>query len=366
MARPHPLLIEVAAGRAIDPAAVDLTVVEAAVEHRMSGLLLAAMGDAETADHGIRARLEAIDMAATVQRVRLMGVAASLHRKLEAADIDHFFFKGVVEAHRLFDEPNHRPFADVDLCIRPGESLSAATAAIAPDFPNVDLLDDLEAGGYISSVSFFEDGQPLDLHTDVVRVGPRARHPELWWGNTLALDLPGLGTVRALNREASFVVFVLHQARDRFRYLIGAAEYRLRLSEDLSFDAIRSLAEAEGLWDQVAVGMSAMSEDLKIPTPVSVPNTVRARQWQRLWKRDVRLAGPAGRYRYARRSVWLMPVMARGRMAASLFWIARSAFPPDAQLRRKHPHARGPYLWRVVSSRVSHMTGRRRQASRFS
>lgn len=364
MARPHPLLVDVAAGREIDAAAVDNEVVESSVEHRMNGLLLAAVRrSGSVAPHDVRTRLEALDMNTAIHRRRLMSVAARLDEKLNDVGIDHLFFKGVVEAHHLFDDPNHRPFADVDVCIGPGESLTAATAAIAPEYPEVGLLDDLVEGRYISSVSFFEDGQPLDLHTDVVRIGPAALRPDLWWANTTALDVPGLGSVRALNEEAAFVVFVLHQARDRFRYLIGAAEYRRRLSVDLSFDLVRSLATAEGVWDQVAVAMEAMSEDLGIPSPVKAPDTLRARVWRRLWSSEVRLWGPEGRLRHTRRGSWLMPILARGHTWTSLRWIARSALPPDAHLRRRHPDARGPYLWRVVGTRVGHVIQRRRRAS---
>ena len=330
----------------------------------MAGLLLQAVGEsASPPHHNTRARLEALDMAAGMQRTRLMNAAAAVHHRLEAAGIDHLFFKGVVEAYRFFDHPNHRPFADIDLSVAPGESLSAATAAIAPDFPHVERLDDLVASGYMSSVGFFEADQPVDLHTDVVRVGPRARHPAIWWENTTFFDVPGLGRVRVLNREASFVVFVLHQARDRFRYLIGASEFRRRLAADVSFDVVRSLASAEGVWDQVAVAIAAMSQDLGIPSPVELPGTIRSRLWQRLWRADIRLWGPEGRLRHTRRGRWMMPALARGRLAATLRWIGRSAFPPDAQLQRRHPGARGPYLWRVIATRVGYSVRRRIKAA---
>jgi hypothetical protein len=364
MARPHPLLIEVAAGRSINAAPIDHSVVDSAVEHRMGGLLLnVARQPASLVDHEVRARLEVLDLALAMQRQHLMKTAAALHRRLDDAGIEHFFFKGVVEAYRVFDDPGHRPFADIDLCLAPSESLSAATTAIAPDYPDVEHLDDLVSGGYISSVGFFEGGQPIDLHTDVVRIGPWARHPELWWENTTTLDVPGLGSVRALNMEASFVVFVLHQARDRFRYLIGLSEYRQRLSSEMSFDAVRSLAIAEGVWDQVAVAIAAMSADLGIPSPVEVPNSLRSRFWLRLWRADIRLGGPEGRLRHTRRGRWMMPLLARGRTGESLRWIARSAFPPDVHLRRRHPYARGPYLWRIVAARVGQTMRRRSEAA---
>ena len=364
MAPPHHLLTEVAAGRGISGAAVDHAVVDSAIEHRMSSLLLQAIRESgSAAAHDVRARLEALDIAAELQRHRLMSVAAAVHRRLDETGIDHLFFKGAVEAYRIFDDPNHRPFADLDICLAPGASLSEATAAIQPGYPDVEHLDGLVAGGYLSSVAFFEAGQAIDLHTDMVRVGSGARHPGLWWENTVFVDLPGLGPVRALSREASFVVFLLHQARDRFRYLIGAAEFQRRLSAGLSFEIVRSLATAEGVWDQVAVAMAAMSDDLGIPQPVNVPGGLRSRVWRRLWSADIRLSGPEGRLRHTRRGRWMMPVLARGRTGATLRWIARSAFPPAAHLRRRHPDARGPYIWRAVSARVGHSVRRRIQAA---
>lgn len=355
MGRPHPLLVKIAAGRKTDLSGLSEEIVASAEDHRMLGLLLAEVRASDaTIDRGIRSRLEALDMQWSAQRQRLMTVAADVHRSLEAAGIRHLFFKGVVESHRLFTDPNHRPFADIDACIAPGESLSAAVAALAPDFPDFEGLDSLVAGGFTTSVGFYEQGVPLDLHSDFVRIGRGAVRPDLWWTATSELRLPGIGAVEVLDPDASFAVFALHQARDRFRYLIGCAEFVRRLHAGVDFSRVRELTEAEGVWDQVAVAVEVLSSEIGLDSPIETPRSWRARLWSRLWKEEIRLLGPEGWGRNPRLGSWLMPLLARGRTWETIRWIGRSIFPPDARLRRLHPKARGPYLWRVVSTRVAH------------
>ncbi|HSJ33830.1 MAG TPA: nucleotidyltransferase family protein [Acidimicrobiia bacterium] len=368
MARPHPLLVDLAAGRPIDPAGIDATVVESAEDHRMTGLLLDEVRTAGVeVDRQVWARLEALDLQASVGRNRLVEAAASIHDRLAAVGIDHLFFKGIVEAYRVFEAPGHRPFADIDVCLAPGESLTRAVLALEPDFPDADALDDLVEGGYTSTVGFFTAGVPIDLHIDVVRVGRGARHPAQWWEATTGVAVPGVGDLRALDREASFAVFVLHQARDRFRYLIGCAEFVRRLRAGVDLGRVKALVEAEGLWDQLAVAIEVLSSEVGIETPVTAPASWRTRLWRRLWSPDIRLLGTEGRVRNPRLGSWLMPLTARGRAWETLRWIGRSALPPDARLRRLHPEARGPYLWRVVTTRITsrwrRLAARRHQAS---
>lgn len=368
MGRPHPLLVEIAAGRRPDLTDLDEDVVDSAEEHRMLGLLLAEVrhSDAEI-DSSIRTRLEALDMQWAVQRRRLETVAADVHAALESAGIRHLFFKGVVESHRLFDDPGQRPFADIDVCIAPGESLSRAVAAIAPDFPDLESLDALVSEGFTSTVGFYEQGGPLDVHTDFVRIGKRARRPDLWWSATTTMELSGVGTVEVLDPDAAFAILVLHQARDRFRYLIGHAEFVRRLEAGVDFSRVKELAEAEGLWDQLAVAVEVMSSEMGRDAPVEPPPSWRGRLWRRLWKEEIRLLGPEGRSHNPRLGSWLMPLLARGRTWETFRWIGRSVFPPDVRLRRLHPEARGPYLWRVVSTRIAHrwrrMAARRRSGA---
>ena len=131
--------------------------------------------------------------------------------------------------------------------------------------------------------------------------------------------------MRALNQEASFVVFLLHQARDRFRYLIGLSEYRRRLLSEISF-AVRSLAVAEG-----GVGPSGGGDcgDERRPRD-SV--ACGGAEFATLPILAEAVAGryPAGWTRkppaHTRRGRWMMPLLARRRPR---HLSARSPDPPS-------------------------------------
>jgi hypothetical protein len=358
MGKPHPILLEVAAGREIDPAKVTAAVIDSAVDHRMVGLLASA-ADSDDVPKESRLRLEALDMSISAYQQGLVGIAAHVHSRLSEAGVDHMFFKGLIEAHRTFPHPSGRPFTDIDLSIAPQASLAAAASALAADHPHLGGLDELVAAGHITAIGIQVNGFPVDLHTEPLRVGPRLQNPQLWWNRTITVDIPGVGAVRALDPEASLVAFLLHQARDRFRYLLGAAEYRLRLDGEIDWAGVRQLAEAEGLWEQVAVSAESLASILGIPSPVEPPRNWRTSTWRRLWAPPVQLPGPQGRLRHNRRGVWLMPLLARGRTTGSLRWIARSLAPPDGALRIRNPHDRGPYLWRLLGARIYRVSGRR-------
>jgi hypothetical protein len=146
---------------------------------------------------------------------------------------------------------------------------------------------------------------------------------------------------------------VLHQARDRFRYLLGVIETRLRLRQDVDWHSVETLARAEGIWEQVSVGLSILCEEAGVQCPVETPTNWRTTAWRLLWRPKVRLLGEAGRLRHIRRATWLMPMLTRGRSADALAWLIRSAFPSDDDLRLRHPDATGPYLWRLIAPRIA-------------
>lgn len=352
MSRPHPLLVELASGRPVDLDLIDDDVIDSAIEHRMVGVLLNTLRQATDGPPGQPLiRLEALDMIWFNRRRAVMRAAGLLHDHLTALGIAHLFFKGVVEAHRLFPDPGLRSFVDIDVLLAPDTSLTRTVRSIDPDYPHLEALDSLAASGHLTAVTVEFSDHYVDLHTDLLRIGRGSPRPGLWWQHRTPIALPGIGEVDALDDESSLIAFLIHQGRDRFRYLISAVEYRSRISRPVRWELVQQLAEADGVWDQVAAAATVLSRVSGLPLPFTAPTTLRYRTWLRLWSEAVILRGHEGRLRHNRRADWLMPLLARGRLIQTLGWIATSAFPPDALLRIRHPDASGPYLWRAITAR---------------
>lgn len=357
MAKPHPLLFRLVQSGAVDGASVTEAVVRSAQEHRLVALL--EKGTDPPASHDLTLSLAGAAMLDETHRMRVMKVARDVHIALTEADIRHVFVKGVVEAHRLFPSADERAFRDVDLAIHPSESLGGALSVLIPGHPESDDIDALVSGGYRSSIGFFRDGIAVDLHTDALRNGPRCVSPDAWWNHATVVPLPGVGEVEAFDVAASTLLFLIHQARDRFRYLNGALEFKRRVETGIDWDAVETLARREGIWEQAAVAATVLAEAANLPVEFPMPSGWRTRLWERLWAPHVRYLGEDGRSRFNRRGQWLMPITSRGRFREIAGWIVRSIFPPDSHLRLRHPRARGPYLWRVVSTRISAISARR-------
>ena len=343
MAYPHELVRAVARGESIDPSGLTRQVVESAVEHRMVGLLLRSLPAEIELPSEMGPTLMAIDMAMTLRRRHLDDVFVTAHEKLTEAGVTHTFVKGPVSATRWFARPADRPYADIDVVVPKGSQFASAVAVFDPSNPT---LEALSRGGddYVTSVVVELDGEHVDIQTDALRTGLPPRSSGGW---TVGTDHLASG-VQVLDPEHDLIMFLLHQGRDRFRYVLGVAEARLRLSAAIDWARVERLARD----DQIAVAVEVMCQELRTEVPVSVPGGWRVRLWRWLWKPKVRLLGEMGSFRYIARARWLMPLTMRGRVLDASGWILQRIFPPDVVLRLKYPEARGPYFWRVVAGRV--------------
>jgi hypothetical protein len=354
MARPHELIRAVARGEQIHGAEVTSDVAESAIEHRMVGLLLDSVSSSADIVDEVSVPLHAVQMAISARRREHDRVLSLVHRQLDEAGVIHTIVKGPASALRWFDKPVNRPYADLDVIVPAGEHFAKAVETLDPANPVVTLLGG-PAAPYVSSVDVVVDGVDVDLQTNALRFGPTPKSDAEW---NMGSDRLEEG-VRVFDAEHDLVVFLLHQGRDRFRFLVGVAESRLRLKHPIDWDRVERIARAEGIWEQIAVALEVMCDELQIDTPVRSPAGWRSSFWRRAWTPDVRLLGETGRVRHIVRARWLMPLTMRGRVAEAAGWMLRSVFPPDALLRFRHPATRGPYLWRVVASRAQ-VIGERR------
>ena len=356
MGYPGPAVRAAARGERVPGALIDFAASESALEHRMAAILLESIDDVSAAQPEALAALNAYDMAVAAQRRRQDLVFESVHQTLSQHDLTHTFVKGPVSAIRWFETPTQRPYSDIDVVI-PAQLLASAVTALDPTHEALEVFEDRRSSAAVTSVQIEIDGVKVDLQTDALRTGLPSIDVEGWnrGESVLTEDNP----IPVFSNEHDMVVFLLHQGRDRFRFLLGVAEVRSRLGAEIDWGRVEMLARREGVWDQVAVALEVMCDELGHDPPVSAPGGWRVRLWRRLWRKEVRLLGEVGRIKHVVRGRWLMPLTMRGRMFATLGILVRSVFPPDAVLRLRYPDSNGPYLWRVFADRFR-TVGRRR------
>lgn len=356
MGRPHELLRAVARGETVSGSQVTAELADSAIEHRMAALLLRATEGDGTGSGGATASLVAFDLAVGSRRQQQDRVLRRVHDRLQDAGVTHTFVKGPVSAIRWFDQPSDRPYSDIDVVVPKGSALAAAVAALDPAHPAVALLGSNGQEESLSSVDVVVEGVHVDLQTDALRTGLVPYEYEGWSIGSSELASHDL---RVFDNEHDLIIFVLHQGRDRFRFLLGVAEARRRLEADIDWAKVEALARTEGVWEQVAVGLEVMCDELDLAAPVEVPDNWRSALWRKLWEPEVRFLGEVGRIRHIFRGKWLMPLTTKGRTPEAIRFMLSSLFPPEPVLRLHYPQATGPYLWRVLSLRAR-VIGRRR------
>lgn len=358
MGRPHELLRAVARGEKVASSQVTTELADSAIEHRMAALLLRVIENDGAVPARAVSSLVAFDLAVSSRRQQQDQAFRQVHDRLRDRGVTHTFVKGPVSAIRWFDQPSDRPYSDIDVVVPKGPSFAAAVAALDPAHPALPLLN---ASGHdktpLSSVEVLVEGVRVDLQTDALRTGLVPSEYEDWSIGGAEL---GSHDLRVFDNEHDLITFVLHQGRDRFRFLLGAAEARRRLVEaEIDWAKVETLARTEGIWEQVAVGLEVMCDELDLAVPVEVPDNWRSALWRKLWEPEVRFLGEVGRIRHIFRGKWLMPLTMNGRTLEAVRFMLRSLFPPEPVLRLHYPQATGPYLWRVLSLRAR-VIGRRR------
>lgn len=355
MSRPHEVIRAVARGETVVGSAVTRAVADSALEHRMAGLLLAAVSERSEIPRDVSIPLVALDLAVVVRRRDQDRVWGLLQEQLDGAGVVHTFIKGPVSALRWFDRPADRPYSDIDVVVPPGRHFVDAVALLDPENPAIEILLGSDDRGRISSVDVVVDGVSVDIQTDALRCGIPPSRGECWSVGTERLE----SGARILDPEHDLVMFLLHQARDRFRFLLGVAETERRLRSPIDWKRVEEIAREEGIWDQVAVALEVLCDELAMRSPIRPPSGWRTWLWRRLWRPHVRFLGEDGRGRHILRGRWLMPLTMRGRFLDAVGWIVGSAFPGESIIALRYPDMKGPYLWRVVMARAR-VIGRRR------
>lgn len=351
MARPHPALIDIAAGRAAGSVGDDDAFVESALEHRMAGLALWASGEGLVAvGAGARQQLAALKLEAAAHAAQVEAAAATAVTTLRRVGWDAAIFKGIATEKRWYPETGTRPTADVDLFLSPEtqRDLNAVVAALAPGHPLAGKAQALTDAGFIQSVDTVVDGVGVDLHVDPIKVGISLPGIERLWERQEKLKIGSL-EVGGLDAEASLLQAAIHLQKDRFARLHGYADIaRIAATPELDWDWIQSCAADLGLAVHLNETLRVVAGTLGIELPVARRH--RSRLWRAIWSERTRLRGAVGMTRQVRTHYWI-PFTIRGRRRDAFRSWWRVLFPPAEMVAYLHPETRGPYLWRLAQYR---------------
>jgi Uncharacterised nucleotidyltransferase len=378
-AGPHPALVDVASGRGLPAVRDPMPLLRSAFAHGMTGLLLS---DVQRSDPPWRAIALAVLTArqAAVQawHERLWAELARVAELLDQVGVEVAVAKGVLAEARWYDRTGERPCNDLDLLLSPAHlhRLDDVVAAIEPSHPLCGKVRGLAERGLLQSIDLEHDGVPVDLQWDILKLGIPSRNRQAIWDRTVPYTLPDGRSLRTLDAECSFVHFLVHLNKDRFRRLLGFVDVaRIHDREDLDHAAVRCLARADGIETSVGASLGVVMRTLGRQAGDHRPATgVRSLVWRIAWRPSVRLRATESTIRFRHRQ-WLIAVLSRGRVLEAMRCWVRQTFPPADLLAYLHsdyarrwgaepvsvtPRSR---LWALTVGRVQASLLRRRRAA---
>jgi hypothetical protein len=363
VAAPHPVIIELAAGRTATPVEPGQApaLLASAIEHGMHGLLWSsvAAGDIALPRNQVLVLAKA-DLAVRAHHAHLWGMLIDLQERLGRIGVRIATAKGITAEARWYDRLGERPSNDLDLLLEPGSEarIEEIIDALDPGYFLRGHAPDLVRRGILQSLDMTIDGVEVDLHTDLLKIEIPTRGAQTIWARTTETMSPHGVPVRTTDAEVSLIHFLVHLQKDRFARLLGYADIsRILQKESLDWAFIEAFLATEGLRLQAYGALHRVTSALDLqPPPVPSPRGWRGRAWARLWPADQQLLGrPEYAFRLEHQHFWI-PWLAEGRaIDAMRWWIRRRVFPPRTLVDLYYPDTKGPYLLRLI-------TGRRRRA----
>lgn len=364
MSRPHPALVELAAGRVIPAVENDQELVRSAKEHLMHGLLWTAVKrDDLKVSRATERELAAEFLRTKARHQRFWAAHEEISARLGAEGIESAAIKGVASEARWYDEMGERPCRDVDIWLNPDQldRFAEAVELLCPDHPLLTQVQELIDGGYLQGLNFrLESGVSLDLHADLFKSGLPSRDPHAVWERTEWLDLSAQDQIRVLDTESALAQFLFHLNIDRFSRLGRLADVsHLIQRQNIDWLGLDQIAAKEHLAVPILLSLSVVRDLLNLPIHVGRPIGIRASVWKKIWPESSRVRGiEADRWRL--RQQWL-PFLSNGRLLEAFASLAKRALPPEHFLSYLYPGTRGPYPWKVVVSRARYQRDWRRR-----
>lgn len=364
MARPHPLLLPLAAGRepAVPPTS-DNGLLASAIDHGMQGLLWTYVRDGAPR-YRERARLAGADAATRQRHARLRRTLVRVCDTLASIDVAVAAVKGVAAEQRWYGREGERPCTDVDVLVDPGaiERAGEIVGVLDATHPLRNAIDSLVRSGAMQSVNLHVDGESVDLHFDLLKLGYPMRRREAVWSRMELLTLADGSCVRVPDPATALLHFLVHANKDGFPRLLGYADVARvlasRAPDAVDWDWFTELVRSEGLDPIVTGALDTITHALALPR-VSTAGGHRARAaiWHVVWPERVTLLGSAGRDRSRRQEV--LPFLVARRLPDALRAAARVVVPPEAAVVARYPDLPGPYAWRLLRGRARTRRDRR-------
>jgi hypothetical protein len=343
--------------------------VPSALEHKMTGLLWSRVLAGEVdCPQPWKEQLATSDLVVRARHRRLWKALDDLGSILAGLDVEWAVVKGVPTEARWYARAGERPCSDLDILLSPRDTSRATevVAALGPPSLSPSTLPDMLERGVAQSVDVRFGSETVDLHVDLLRLGPPVRYPDRLWARTLPFQGQGGGpAVRVPDAELALVHFLVHLNRDTFCWLLGFADVaRILEREELDWRAIENLVEGEGLEAPVFGGLAAVSETLGLDAPHPRVPGWRSTLWRIVWRPSVRLGGDLGWARHRHRAHWL-PVVTAVRPRTLLGWARGQLVLTPAVAADNSPDRRGPWWWVLVRGRIDRVVRRRRLAARL-
>ncbi len=356
MSRPHPTLLDVAAGRPLGEIAEPEALVVSAAEHRMLGLLHEALSGGEVAfPRNLAAGLAQHRLAIRVSNQVLWRTLARIDTVAAGHGIDLAAFKGVTNEARWYRGEGLRPCADIDVFVAPHhlDRIGELVRLLQPDHPVVGTIQAMIDGGAAQGVDLhLPNGTAIDLHQEPIKLGIPVRQLDEIWSTTGTVAAPDGTEIRVLAPEIALVQALLHLQKDRFSYLLGFVDVARMISgSDIDWDMVDRFVRGEGLALHTYESMRVVASWLDLDVPIPPTGRLARRLWRVAWPPSSRLQGHVGMSRMVRTRYWI-PFTMKGRRREALRWWWRIIFPPKRMVAYMHPDTRGPYLWRLVSFRL--------------
>jgi Uncharacterised nucleotidyltransferase len=369
MGRPHPALLDLAAGRPPHVAPGDVSeLMASAREHRMTGLIAMWVNDGTlTLPHDDAIQLAAYNLRVRAHHHRLWDTLDSVTDELDGIGVEVASFKGVTAEARWYDSVGQRPSGDLDLFLPPIHHgrIEEIMALFQPDHTLAGKAGSLVESGQIQHLDLqTKTGVAVDLHVDLLKILIAGRQQEEFWERTVMDAHRGQRLHRVIDAETSLIQSLLHLTKDRFSILLGFVDVvRIVQREDLDWRYIDRISRAEGLETPVHLALETVFDTLNLAgPPIPVVRTWRSSLWRVLWGPKTQLHGTVGRVSRHRRQFWI-PLLARGRFREALGRLWRLAFPPPELMAHYHPDLQGPYLWHLIRGRLRRQSERRREVN---